>query len=275
MPEIRNVAISLFTTHTEREKLLQSEREARENEHSARVAAEETNRSKDRFLAIVGHELRGPLSAISSSAAVLTQQVTSESSTRSLEIIKRQVQQLARLADDMMDAGAVLGGNIGLRRAPVDLGACVSTVVESLRATPSLAQHAVICQTSEAWVDGDFGRLEQIVTNLVVNAGKYTPAAGTIAVSVAREEDEVVLRVRDSGIGIDASRKDRVFDLFVQVADDAQLARRGLGVGLAVVRRLTQLHGGTIEAHSEGLGHGSEFVVRLPASAPPGGIVVE
>jgi signal transduction histidine kinase len=269
LPEIRNVAISLFATHTEREKLLQREREARQSEHSTRIQAEEANRSKDRFLAILGHELRGPLSAIATSRMVLAREA-SAASIRPLEIIQRQVDQLARLADDMMDAGAVLGGNIGLRRAPVDFGSCVSAVVDSLRATPILVDHTVHCRVSAAWVDGDLGRLEQIVTNLVVNAGKYTPAPGTIEVSLAREGSQVVLRVRDSGIGLDASQTDRVFDLFVQGSDSAQQVRRGLGIGLAVVRRLTEMHGGTNEVHSEGLGKGSEFVVRMPAiEAPP------
>jgi PAS domain S-box-containing protein len=268
LSEIRNVAISLFTTHTEREKSLQSEREARQSEHSARLTAEEANRSKDRFLAMIGHELRGPLSAISLSRELLARQTTSESTLRSLDVIKRQVMQLARLADDMMDAGAVLGGNVGLRRAPIDFGACVSSVVEGLRATPNLAAHTVHCATSSAWVEGDPGRLEQIVTNLLVNAGKYTPPPGTIEVSVAREDRDIVLRIRDSGIGLDASLKERVFDLFVQGPHDARHGQSGLGIGLAVVRRLTELHGGTIAVLSDGVGHGCEFVVRLPALDP-------
>jgi signal transduction histidine kinase len=269
LPEIRNVAISLFTTHTEREKLLQSEREARQSEHASRLAAEEANRSKDRFLAMVGHELRGPLSAISVARELMAQQTTSEDSLRALDVIKRQVLQLGRITDDMMDAGAVLSGNVALRRAPVDFGACVSSVVEGLRATPSLAAHTVRCVAPSAWVEGDLGRLQQIVTNLVVNAGKYTPPPGTIEVSVAREDRDIVLRVRDSGVGLDASLKQSVFELFVQGPQQAQLGPPGLGIGLAVVRRLTELHGGTIEVLSEGVGQGSEFVVRLPPIAPP------
>lgn len=271
LSEIRNVAISLFTTHAEREKLLQSEREAREREHAARLAAEEANRSKDRFLAMVGHELRGPLSAISVARELIARQATSPASLRSLDVIKRQVIQLARIADDMMDAGAVLSGNVALRRVAVDFGACVAAVVEGLRATPSLAAHAVRCSAPGAWVEGDLGRLEQIVSNLLVNAGKYTPPPGTIDVQVAREGNDVVLRVRDSGIGLEPSLKDRVFELFVQGSQQAQGGSSGLGIGLAVVRRLTELHGGTIEVFSAGRGLGSEFAVRLPAIAPPDG----
>jgi PAS domain S-box-containing protein len=269
LSEIRNVAISLFTAHTEREKLLQSERQARQSEHAARVAAEEANRSKDRFLAMVGHELRGPLSAISVARELMALQAPSETSSRTLDVIKRQVLQLTRITDDLMDAGAVLSGNVALRRAPVDFGACVSSVVEGLRATPSLAAHTVRCSAPSAWVKGDPGRLEQIVSNLVVNAGKYTPPPGTIDVRVAHEGDDIVLRVRDSGIGLDASLRDRVFELFVQGPQQAQSGPGGLGIGLAVVRRLTELHGGTIDVFSEGVGRGSEFVVRLPAIAPP------
>jgi PAS domain S-box-containing protein len=272
LSEIRNVAISLFTTHAEREKLLQSEREARLSEHAARLAAEEANRSKDRFLAMVGHELRGPLSAISAAREVIARQAPSEASTRPLDVIKRQVLQLARITDDMMDAGAVLSGNVALRRVPVDFGACVSSVVEGLRTTPSLTAHTVRCSAPSAWVEGDPGRLEQIVSNLVVNAGKYTPPPGTIQVHVVQEGDDIVLRVRDSGIGLDPSLKDRIFELFVQGPGQAhQHGPGGLGIGLAVVRRLTELHGGTIDVYSEGVGQGSEFVVRLPAFAPPGG----
>lgn len=269
--EIRNVAISLFTAHAEREKLLQSEREARQSEHAARVAAEEANRSKDRFLAIVGHELRGPLSAILVARELVARQSPPEASRRPLDVIKRQVAQLARITDDMMDAGAVLSGNVALHRVPLDFGACVSAVVEGLRTTPSLAAHTVRCSAPSAWVEGDPGRIEQIVSNLVVNAGKYTPPPGTIVAQVAHEGKDIVLRVRDSGIGLDPSLKDRLFELFVQGQQQSQNGPGGLGIGLAVVRRLTELHGGTIEVSSEGVGRGSEFVVRLPAIEPPGG----
>lgn len=269
LSEIRNVAISLFTTHTEREKLLQSEREARQGEHAARLAAEEANLSKDRFLAMVGHELRGPLSAISAARELIARQATSETTQRPLDVIKRQVTQLARITEDMMDAGAVLSGNVTLRRVPLDFGACVASVVESLRTTPSLAAHTVRCSAPSAWVKGDPGRLEQIVSNLVVNAGKYTPPPGNIDIQISHEGDDVELRVRDSGVGLDPSMKDRVFQLFVQGQEQAhQRGPGGLGIGLAVVRQLTELHGGTIEVFSEGVGQGSEFVVRLPAIAP-------
>jgi signal transduction histidine kinase len=120
-------------------------------------------------------------------------------------------------------------------------------------------------------VEGDPGRLEQIVSNLVVNAGKYTPPPGAIDVLIAHEGDAIALRVRDSGIGLEASLRERVFELFVPGPQQAEGGPGGLGIGLAVVRRLTELHGGTIEVLSEGLGHGSEFVVRLPAIAPPSG----
>jgi CheY-like chemotaxis protein len=247
----------------ERESLLKSER-------AARAAAEAANRSKDEFLAMLGHELRNPLGAISNAAGLLEHEGASEAARRqATQIIGRQVSHLTRLTDDLLDAGRALMGKIVLQRRPIDLGAAAAQSLHTLVAAGRTQRHAVIEDVDPVWVDADPIRLDQIVSNLVINAVKYTPPNGTIRVSVRREDADAVLRVRDDGIGLSPELASRVFDLFVQGDRELDRSLGGLGIGLTLVRRLAEMHGGWASVSSEGPGKGSEFVVRLPAIEKP------
>ena len=270
LPEIRNAAAALIEAQIERERLLRSERHARVQEREARVLAENANRAKDEFLAMLGHELRNPLAAITNAAHLLElPKATAALQDEAKRIIRRQAQHLGRITEDLLDAGRVVMGKVTLTRAPHDFARIVTHVVDTLRGTGALSLHSVTLHADSVWVDADATRLEQIAGNLVGNAVKYTPEHGTIAVNVAREGADAVLRVRDDGVGIDADLLARVFDLFVQGPQTVERSQGGLGIGLTLVRRLAELHGGTVAAFSEGAGRGSEFVVRLPAIAAP------
>jgi signal transduction histidine kinase len=247
----------------EREDLLRREREAR-------GAAENANRAKDEFLAMLGHELRNPLGAISNAARLLEHPRTdAESAQRAREIISRQSDHLARLTDDLLDAGRAVMGKISLQRRPLDLAALVSRALSTLRAAGRTANHRLVQDLHQVWVDGDPIRIEQILSNLVINAAKYTLLPGTIRVTVRKENGEAVLRVRDDGIGMSEDLASRAFDLFVQGERSLDRTLGGLGIGLTLVRRLAEMHGGSASARSDGKDKGSELTVRLPAIEPP------
>jgi PAS domain S-box-containing protein len=234
-------------------------------QEAARAEAEAANRAKDEFLAMLGHELRNPLGAISSAAQVLAlAEARGADTTRPREIIQRQVQHLTRLVDDLLDVSRVVAGKVVLRPQPVDLADVARRV-----ATLHGGRHALTLHTRAVWVSADPTRLEQIVTNLLANAVKYTPAGGEIVVATGSEDTGAVLRVRDSGAGIPPELLPRVFDLFVQGDRTLERMGGGLGIGLTLVRRLVELHGGTVEAASAGSNRGSTFTVRLPALAAP------
>ena len=261
--EIHDVGRTLEDAARSRSMLLQSERAARE-------AAESANRAKDEFLAMLGHELRNPLSAISNAATVLEARgLAPEKASRARAVITRQVAHLARLTDDLLEVGRALMGKIQLRRQPLDLAALVAQSVGTLRSAQRLRDHRVVEEYRPAWVDGDPVRIDQVVANLVVNAVKYTPAGGTIRVAVAREGESAVIRVSDEGIGLAPELAARVFDLFVQGERELDRSQGGLGIGLTLVKSLAQMHGGDATVASAGEGKGSEFSVRLPAIEAP------
>jgi signal transduction histidine kinase/CheY-like chemotaxis protein len=273
LPEIRQVANALVSAYTHRESLLRSERQARSFEHEARLLAERSSRMKDEFLAMLGHELRNPLAAISSASLVLEHALrkptTGPGMEKSVAIIRRQIQHLARLTDDLLDAGRVVMGRIQLEREPIDLAIVVQNTLDALRSTQRLANHTVNTWLTPAWVNADATRIDQIVTNLLTNAVRYTPSPGRIDVRVERSGDQVTLRIRDSGIGVEPELIPRIFDLFVQGERALDRSSGGLGIGLTLVQRLTELHGGRVEVRSAGTGLGSEFIVQLPAIEPP------
>jgi len=249
-----------------------TERKRNEDERTARLAAERANRAKDEFLAMLGHELRNPLSPITT-ALHLMRLRGETSASREQEIIERQVKHLTRLVDDLLDVSRVARGKVELTKKDVRLADIVARAIEM--ASPLLEQrrHNLDVQVPRDGlvVHADETRMAQVVANLLTNAVKYTEPGGDISISAARDSDGVVLRVRDSGIGITADLLPHVFDLFVQGEQTAERSLGGLGLGLALVRSLVQLHGGTVRAESAGSGKGSEFVVRLPALAiePP------
>jgi PAS domain S-box-containing protein len=238
-------------------------------QEAARAEAEAANRAKDEFLAMLGHELRNPVGAISNAAHVLAlADAGSGVAGRARDIIDRQVQHLGRLVDDLLDVSRVMTGKVVLRTVAVDLADTVRRAVTAYGGSRG-AQHALTLDARSVWVSADLTRIEQIVTNLVSNAMKYTPAGGDIVVSVHPEGGQAVLLVRDTGLGIRPELLPRVFDLFVQGDRSLERTSGGLGIGLTLVRHLVALHGGTVEAASPGPGRGSTFTVRLPAIAVP------
>jgi CheY-like chemotaxis protein len=230
---------------------------------------EQANRAKDEFLAMLGHELRNPLGAISNSLQILEKDAGEEASRFARDVIFRQVRNLTRLIDDLLSMGRIVTGKILLNRAPLDLSKSVARAVGSLRAGGRLEHHDVSLTLEPVWAHGDEVRIEQIVTNLTGNAVKYTPAGGRIEVSVGAEGSDAVIRVEDGGIGIPAHLLPRIFDLFVQGDRSLDRTEGGLGIGLTLVRRLAELHGGSVNAVSFGPDRGSRFTVRLPAIPAP------
>jgi PAS domain S-box-containing protein len=240
-----------------------------EREQAARLEAEAANRSKDEFLAMLGHELRNPLSAIASAVEVLNRvDAGAEVAVQARNIIGRQTRRLADMMDDLLDVARVISGKVQLTRQPVDLAALVQRTVSTLEMTGATARHTLKFSLEEIWLDGDATRLEQVVTNLLTNALKYTPAGGNIEVNVRREGDQAKLEVRDNGDGIPPGLLPRIFDLFVQGERPLDRRTGGLGIGLTLARRLVELHQGTISAESDA--SGSCFTVLLPAIATPG-----
>jgi signal transduction histidine kinase len=243
-----------------------SEVQAREAEQRARAEAEAASRAKDEFLAMLGHELRNPVGAIRSAVAILDEIGKHDTtSLRARQVIARQATHLGRLMDDLLDVGRVMAGKILLDREPLDLGEATQRAFATLAGRAERHHVALACES--VWVDADGARIEQIVTNLIVNALKYTPAGGTVEISVRPEADTAVLTVRDTGVGIAPGLLPSVFDLFVQGERPLDRAEGGLGIGLTLVRQLVQLHGGTVAAESAGRGQGSTFTVRLPRIA--------
>ncbi|WP_224366727.1 hybrid sensor histidine kinase/response regulator [Hyalangium versicolor] len=233
------------------------------------AAAREADRRKDEFLAMLGHELRNPLSPILT-ALQLMRQKEPEAMPRERTIIERQVDHMVRLVDDLLDVSRITRGKIQLKRGLVDTLGIVTKAVEMT--APLLEQHAhhleLDLPEAPLFVEGDEARLAQVVANLLNNAAKYTEPGGWIHVSVMNEGEQAVLRVRDSGTGISPEMLPRVFEMFVQDGRAIDRSQGGLGLGLAIVRSMVELHGGTVSAHSEGTGRGSEFMVRLPLAKP-------
>ena len=239
-------------------------------EMEERQAAERSNHAKDEFLAMLGHELRNPLSAISSAASLIgLAGAGPDTIGRAKVIIQRQSQHLSRIVDDLLDLSRAMSGKILLSRQPLEVSALVNACLDTFKATGRTGSYQINVALAPGWVDGDPTRLEQIATNLIDNALKYTPAGGSIDISVTHDEDQnqVVLTVRDTGVGIAADLLPHVFDVFVQGSITIDRSQGGLGIGLALVRRLVELHGGSVSAQSEGAGAGSVFQIRLPRAA--------
>ena len=231
-----------------------------------RVAAESANRAKDEFLAMLGHELRNPLSPIVTALHLMKLQGADDKTERARTVIERQVNHLIRLVDDLLDVSRIARGKVELKSELVDMFDVVGKAIEM--ASPMLEQrtHAlrVDVPRNTLCVDGDPTRLSQVVSNLLTNAAKYTPPGGQISVCAEQLDSEVILRVQDSGIGIPPDVLPNIFDLFVQERQAIDRSQGGLGLGLTIVRSLVERHGGSVSAHSEGVGRGSEFIVRLP-----------
>jgi len=230
--------------------------------------AAETNRAKDEFLATLSHELRNPLGAIANAVAALERRGSGEEAvTRLRQIIQRQTHHLARLVDDLLDVARATAGKIPLERRPIDLCQVAGGCVRSLRESGRARRHRVTFRAESVVVSADPTRLAQIITNMLDNAIKFTPSGGSVDVDVWREGQDALLRVSDTGIGIEPDMLPRVFELFAQAEQPMDRAVGGLGIGLTLSRRLVQMLGGTIAAASDGPGRGAQFTVRLPVEA--------
>ncbi len=237
-------------------------------ELQAEEARKEADRRKDEFLAMLSHELRNPLSAIAS-ASQLSLRVDADAETIawSKEVIARQVQNLSHMIADLLDISRINRGKIHLKKEPTHVGPVVTRAVEASAPLIQEKNHElnVSISTGLSRVNADPTRLEQIITNLLVNAAKYSDPGGTIIVTAQPEDGGVVIKVKDNGIGLSPEMLTEVFEMFSQVDKSLDRTRGGLGIGLSVVKKLVEMHGGTVWASSEGLGKGSEFAVRLPA----------
>ena len=265
--ELRQQAAKLSQRTTEltaTNKRLVREMEERRN-------VERKSHAKDEFLAMLGHELRNPLSAITSAASLIgLPGATAETIARARSIIQRQSHHLSHIVDDLLDLSRAMSGKILLNRQPVDMGPLLRGSFETFRATGRTREYTVELDTHpDCWVEGDATRLEQISSNLIDNALKYTPPGGHIDLVARVEGEDTVITVRDNGVGIGSDLLPHVFDVFVQGTDSIDRAQGGLGIGLSLVRRLVELHGGTVSAHSDGVGRGSTFMIRLPRIARP------
>ncbi len=226
---------------------------------------------RDQFLAMLGHELRNPLAAIVLASDLLPAERASNTIlARRLALVGRQANHLSRLVNDLLDVARVTSGKLQLRREAVDVDVLIRDCVETAEPRARERQIGfVVTLMSGATIEGDAGRLEQVIANLLANAIKYSPAGRTIAVSSSRSGDGCEVRVRDQGIGIAADMLPRVFDLFTQADVSLDRSEGGLGIGLALVDRMVRLHQGTVSVSSAGVGKGSEFVVWLPFGDPP------
>lgn len=235
--------------------------------HRANRAVQEEYRRKDVFLTTIAHELRNPLAPIRNALTILKAPgADSDAMTYAVEVLDRQVRQMVRLVDDLLDVSRIARGKVHLQKQSVGLASVVHQAVETSRPLiEARSQELTVSLPSNlAPLSADPARLAQVLTNLLNNAAKYTDEGGHIWLTVEQDKEEVILRVRDTGIGIPAEMLPRIFDMFAQVNSTLARSQGGLGIGLALVRGLVELHGGRVEVHSEGRGKGSEFVVRLP-----------
>jgi len=254
---IGEVGHKLVEAENQRSAFLQREQEAR-------ALAEEQVRIRDNFLAMLSHELRNPLSGIVGAVQLLRMDDPKPSLTiQAQDILMRQSRHLTRIVDDLLDLARLARGKVKLDMGPVELSAVVEATIAALRVAGRV-QHTLTTRLAPAWVRADRTRIEQVITNLVTNALKYTPPGGAIDVALEARAGEAVLTVVDNGVGIAPDLMPRLFDIFVQSKVSLDRSQGGLGIGLALVRSLVTLHGGAVDVHSTGTGHGSVFTLRLP-----------
>lgn len=245
---------------TERKRIEQQKQEIM-------IALKESDRQKDEFLALVSHELRGPLAPLRNCLELLKLRGGDESLRNKVQgTMERQLGQLVRLVNDLLDLGRISRGQIEVRQEPIELGLVMRHAADACAPLVTAASHvlSIAVPPEGIYVDADPARLAQVFGNLLQNACKYSERGGRIKFSASRQAGQAVVCVKDTGVGIPPDKLESIFGLFVQVSRTPERTQGGLGIGLSVVKRLIELHGGTIEAFSAGLGTGSEFVVRLP-----------
>ena len=251
-----------------------TERRQLERAEAQAEALADLHRRKDEFLAMLSHELRNPLAAITNAVQILDLQKDEHPlQEKAKTIIRRQAANLVVLVNDLLEVSRILGGRIQLHQEDLDARGIVQQAVETARPLIDQNKHelTVSLPTEPTWLHADALRLEEVIVNLLNNAVKYTPEGGHIWLSLQQEGDRIVLRIRDTGVGIVPDSLPHLFELFTQAPRSLDRSQGGLGVGLAVVRKLVEMHGGTVEAQSAGPGKGSEFIVRLPVLSPPTG----
>lgn len=230
-------------------------------------ALREADRRKDEFLAVLAHELRNPLASLHAGVNLIQRKVGTPQAPIIQESMHRQIFHLARLVDDLLDVSRITEGKISLRRERLDLAEVLSLAIEGSQAQIDAGHHhfATDVPNEPVWIDGDLTRLAQIISNLLNNAAKYTPENGEIRLSARVVENEVEIAVQDNGLGIPPEKKNHIFEIFAQIDEHQERAGGGLGIGLALVHQLVDLHGGSVGVESEGLGKGSRFFFRVPA----------
>ena len=273
MPEILRAKVNVFLDLYRKTRELEVLNRDLEQRVALRTAAlQEADERKNEFLAMLGHELRNPLGAIRTAAQIIgMREINPEQRENSAGVIRRQVEHLVRLVDDLLDVSRITRGTIAIRPEPTLVSAIVAQAVETTR--PSVDGRGLTLSVdtgSEPWiVNGDGSRLAQVLGNVINNAAKFTPEGGRIQVEVGREGDEVAIRVTDTGVGVPPEQLETIFDLFTQVGRPGDRSSGGLGIGLALVKRIVQMHDGHVEAHSEGDGQGTQIVIRLPIYIEP------
>jgi len=232
-------------------------------------ALREADRRKNDFIAMLGHELRNPIMAIHAGLQLLQRQSDEERKAVIHARMEVQAHHLSRLIEDLLDVARIDQGKISLKRERISLQSVIDSAIDTSRPKIEAASHelTVSVPPEPVWLHGDFTRLSQVISNLLANAAKYTPCKGRIHLSVDSEEDQIRINVADNGIGVSPELKGRIFELFAQSKGPDDRSRDGLGIGLALVKQLVELHEGTIDLVSEGPGRGSCFTVRLPLSA--------
>jgi PAS domain S-box-containing protein len=267
MVEGQACILTALTDITDRKRAEEALRERREEAEALAESLREAHRAKDSFLAMLGHELRNPLGTITNAVAVLDKAAGSDTSRHLVAVIGRQAGHLARLVDDLLDVARLSSGKIELRPETVDLHELAAQCLEARARAGGRREHSVELRGEAIYVNGDPTRLVQVLDNLVDNALKYTPPGGSVTVATERRGDQAVLLVRDSGIGMAPELVPCVFDLFSQAPQSLARSHGGLGLGLALVKRLVELHGGSVSASSAGVGKGSEFTIMFPVAA--------
>ena len=261
LPDGQYGVVCYFIDISERMRLTNALRQ-----HTAELS--ESDRRKNEFLALLAHELRNPLAPIRNALEImrLKKQGNGTDVQAAADMMERHVGQMVRLVDDLLDVSRISRGKIELRVGRVELASAVHHAVEAARSLYENMEHEVTVALPEqpVYLNADPTRLAQVIGNLLNNACKFTDQGGRISLTVEREGEQAVIRVRDSGIGIAADKLPSIFDMFVQVDTSLERSVGGLGIGLTLVKNLVEMHGGTVEAHSNGVGQGSEFVVRLP-----------
>ena len=262
---LRSKANVFFDLYRQRQQI-GAQRDALE---AAAQALKEADRRKDEFLAVLGHELRNPVAALGAGLHLLRKRGASTQADDIRERMDRQLFHLSRLVEDLLDISRISNGKISLRKERIELATIVRSAVEASQPNLDAAGHAFSASVPDEpiWLDVDHTRMAQVIANLLNNAAKYTPPGGEVSLLVSHNEDRVEIEIVDNGVGIPLEKQSQIFQIFAQVEDHREYAAGGLGIGLALVRQLVALHGGSIEVRSGGPGQGSRFLVSIPLRA--------